>query len=304
VLKKPAIIKYFSLLTGMIAIFSLQFPGSAQPQVLQNDEIAVFYEPPLDSVAGDVVRIYPDLKHELEEMFGWGLGVRPQVVVVKDSRTFQKITRNKLFVAFAVPEKNLIVIDYSRMNIHPFSLSITLKHELCHLLLHRHISSDNFAKWLDEGICQWVSDGIGEIFLDKSWSGLDAAIMTGRKLDLTQLTKNFPRDNASLMLAYEQSKSVVAYIDRQYGKSAILNLLDHLKNGETLDAAGMKSLGITLDQLEKEWLKHLERTPRWLVYFANHIYSILFFLAALLTVFGFIRRMMRKKAYKDWGEEE
>ncbi len=92
----------------MIAIFSLQFPGSAQPQVLQNDEIAVFYEPPLDSVAGDVVRIYPDLKHELEEMFGWGLGVRPQVVVVKDSRTFQKITRNKLFVAFAVPEKNLI----------------------------------------------------------------------------------------------------------------------------------------------------------------------------------------------------
>ena len=108
----------------------------AQPLVLQNDEIMVAYEPSLENVAAEVLRLYPDLKQELEKIFAWSLDIMPQVVLVKNTRTFQKLSRNELFVAFAVPEKNLIVIDYSRMNLHPFSLRVTFKHELCHLLLH------------------------------------------------------------------------------------------------------------------------------------------------------------------------
>ena len=227
----PQLSKYFGFLGSLIAIFFLQNSGMAQPLVLQNDEIMVAYEPSLENVAAEVLRLYPDLKQELEKIFVWRLDVRPQVVLVKNTRTFQKLSRNELFVAFAVPEKNLIVIDYSRMNLHPFSLRITFKHELCHLLLHRHISNRRLPRWLEEGICQWASDGIGEIFVDKSWSVLDAAIMADRVLRLERLTKKFPGDKPSLMLAYEQSKSVVNYIDRKYGKAAILDLLGHLKNG-------------------------------------------------------------------------
>jgi hypothetical protein len=223
---------------------------------------------------------------------------------VKKSEGFQRIARNKLFVALASPEKNLIIIDNSRVNILPFSLHVTLKHELCHLLLHHHINDDNLAKWLDEGICQWVSDGLGEIFIEKNWSGLDAAILTGREFQLDRLTKKFPQEDALLMLAYEQSKSVVAYIDRHYSKSALLNILGHLKNGVTIDAAIQKSLDLSIDQLQEEWRNHLEGTPRWLVYLANNIYAILFFLAALLVVLGFIRQLMRKRAWQNEQEEE
>ena len=276
----------------------------AQPLVLQNDDLIVAYEPSLEGAAGELLRLYPDLKQELEKIFGWGLDIRPQVVLVKNTRNFQKLSRNKLFVAFAVPEKKLIVIDYSRMNLHPFSLRVTFKHELCHLLLHRHISKHRLPKWLEEGICQWASDGIGEIFLDKSWSGLDAAIMADRVLDLRRLAKKFPRDKPSLILAYEQSKSVVNYIDRQYGKGAILDLLGHLKNGEPMEAAVTKSLGISSDELEKDWLSHLESTPRWLVYLADNLYGILFFVAALLTIVGFIRRLMRRKVWENEEEED
>jgi hypothetical protein len=276
----------------------------AQPLVLQNDDLIVAYEPSLEGAAGELLRLYPDLTQELEKIFDWGLDTRPQVVLVKNTRNFQKLSRNKLFVAFAIPEKNLIVIDYSRMNLHPFSLRITFKHELCHLLLHRHISKHRLPRWLEEGICQWASDGIGEIFLDKSWSGLDAAVMAGRVLHLRRLAKKFPRDKPSLILAYEQSKSVVNYIDRQYGKGAILDLLSHLKNGESMEAAATKSLGISSDELEKEWLSHLESTPRWLVYLADNLYGILFFVAALLTVLGFIRRIMRRKAWESEEEED
>jgi len=301
---KRFIIKCFGLLTGLIVIFFLHSTVVAQTHILQNDDIMVVYEPPLKAAAGEVLRMYPVLKQELEDIFGWPLNARPQVVLVKTNQTFQKIARNNLLVAFAVPDKNLIVIDYSRMSTRPFNLSITLKHELCHLLLHDHINSGNLAKWLDEGICQWVSDGIAEILIDKSWSGLDAAILAGQTLRLSRLAERFPGDKMSLMLAYEQSKSVVAFIDRQFGKQAILNILSDLKNGETLETASIQSLSITITELEKQWLTEIESTPRWLIFLANNIYGILFFLAAGLTVVGFIRVLVRRKAYAKWEEDE
>ncbi len=303
-LKNSLLRRYFAFFGCLTAICFVQYPAVAQPLVLQNDDIIVAYETSIEGAAAEVLRLYPDLKQELEKKFAWSLDFRPQVVLVKNTQTFRRLSRSELFVAFAVPEKKLIVIDYSRMNLHPFSLRITFKHELCHLLLHRHISDQSLAKWLEEGICQWASDGIGEIFLDKNWSGLDAAIMADRVLHFRRLTKNFPRDKPSLILAYEQSKSMVNYIDRQYGKKGILDLLGHLKNGDSTEAATMKSLGISTDELEKNWLGHLESTPRWLVYLADNLYGILFFMAALLTVLGFIRRVMRRKVWESEREEE
>jgi hypothetical protein len=298
-------IRNLQTILGFAALFLLQTPVAARPLVLQNDDIIVVYEAPLESAAEEVTRIYPKLKQELEKLFGWTIDIRPQVVLVDNTQSFRQLTRNKLFVAFAVPDKDLIVIDYTRMNTRPFNLSITLKHELCHLLLHRHISKQNLPKWLDEGVCQWVSDGIGEIFVNKGWSGLDAAVMAGRIIPLNTLANRFPRDGALLILAYEQSKSVINYLDRQYGSRAILQILDFLKNGEALETAFPGSLGISLKQLEAQWHDDLESTPRWLVFLASHIYAIIFFLAAVLTFFGFIRYLRRrKKIYEQWEEEE
>lgn len=295
---------FFPILWAM-ALALLPIVSSAQHSVLQSRDVVVIYDPPYDSAAREIIQIYPGLKLELEELFERGLSIRAEVLLVGDSRTFQKITDNDIFVAFAVPEKNLIVIDYSRMNIHPFTLNITLKHELCHLLLHQHIRREDLPKWLDEGMCQWVSDGIGELFVNQNLSGLDAAVMAGRIIPFDKLTKYFPRDKASLVLAYEQSKSVIDYIERQYGNNALLNLLDHLQNGATVDEAVTGSLGISFELLEKQWLDHLEKTPLWLVFFANNIYGILFFLAGLLTMLGFIRYLRRrKKVYEDWEEDD
>jgi len=298
----------FKLLQAIICLLTLLFLHSsvaAQPLTINTEEIAVVYETPLESAAAEVVQIYPKLKTALEEFFGWTLDIRPQVVLINNTRSFQNLTHNKFFVAFAVPEKQLIVIDYSRMNTHPFTLSVTLKHELCHLLLHHHISRRNLPKWLDEGVCQWVSDGIGEIFVNKGWSGLDSAVMADRIIPLRQLTDYFPRDGAALILAYEQSKSLINYVDRRYGARAIMEILDFLKNGATVETALGESLALSPRQLEKEWLSHLESTPRWLVFLSGHLYAIIFFLAAVLTMLGFIRhRRRRQKIYEKWQEEE
>jgi len=296
-------IRFVYLFLSFSVLFFLPPVPTAQQLTLQDQDVDVIYDPPLDNAAREIIRIYPEIKLQLEESFNWGLGIRPQVFLVGDTHSFQQISGNNLIVAFAVPEKNLMVIDYSRMNIHPFTLSITLKHELCHLLLHQHISREKLPKWLDEGICQWVSDGIGELFVNQNISGLDAAILSGRIIPFKKLTDYFPQEKASLMLAYEQSKSVVGYIERQYGNSAILNLLEHLKNGATVEEAVKESLGISFERLEMQWLDYLESTPRWLVFLAHNIYGILFFLAAVLTFLGFIRLLRRRKRiYEEWEE--
>ena len=298
-------IKSLQLVAVICAVLLFGAAGAAQPLVLQNDDITVVYEASLKRAADEILAVYPQLRQELAEFFGWDCDINPQVVLISKAPVFRQFAGNDFVVAFAVPAKNMIAIDHSKMNMRPFTLAITLKHELCHLILHHHIDSRNLPKWLDEGVSQWVSDGIGEIFVNKGWSGLDAAAMAGRIIPLRRLTDNFPRDRQSLTLAYEQSKSVVNFIDRQFGGHVILEVLNLLKNGETIDAAIRSSLGLSLEQLEEKWLDQLERTPRWLVFLASHIYGILFFVAAMLTMFGFMRHLRRrKKIYQKWEEED
>ena len=301
---KPAKIKYVKLLIALITICFWQTAVWAATEILENDRAVVVYEPPLKDSATEALRIFPHLKNDLEEILGWRLRARPRVVLVRSNQTFRKITRNPLIVAFAVPDKNLIVIDHSRMSKRPFNLNVTLKHEMCHLLLHEQIKDGNLPKWFDEGVCQWASDGIGEIFIEKGWSGLDAAVMAGQTFRLTSLSKRFPGQKAGLMLAYEQSKSIVSYIDRQYGKQTILAILGDLRNGESIETAIAQNMDLDLHQLEEDWLRHLEDTPRWLVFLANNIYGIIFFLAALLTIFASVRLLLRRKIYGELEDEE
>lgn len=285
-------------------MMSWQTLAEAGQEIMQNDDLAVVYDPPLQAAAGEVLRLYPILRQELQALLGWRLNIRSQVVLIRTNQQFRQITRNRPIVAFASPQKNLIVIDYSRMSTRPFNLRITLKHEMCHLLLHEHIKTARLPRWLDEGVCQWASDGIGELLMDKSWSGLDAAVMAGQTFRFSQLASRFPTSKSGLMLAYEQSKSLVVYIERRYGKNALIDILGDLKNGENIDTAIFQNLPLSLHQLENDWLVEIESTPRWLVFFANNIYGILFFFAAVLLVVGFIRAIIRRKAYRKMEEED
>ena len=278
---------------------------AAGNEIMQNEDIAVVYEPPLQAAADEVLRLYPTLRQELQAILGWRLAYRPRVILIKTNQQFQEITRNSPIVAFASPQKDLIVINHSRMSTRPFNLRITLKHEMCHLLLHEHIESDNLPRWFDEGVCQWASDGIGELLMDNSWSGLDAAVLSGQTFRLSQLENRFPSGKSALMLAYEQSKSIVVYIDRQYGKDALLDIIGDLKNGASIESAIFQNLSLTLSELEEDWLSEIESTPPWLVFLANNVYGVLFFLAAVLLVVGFIRAVIRRKKYvRDEDDED
>ena len=266
-------------------------------RILRDTNLTVFFEPSLDLFAEEITRIYSGIKRDLGIIFGWNLNLRPSVLLIKERKTFQGLAESPLTVAFAVPEKKLIVVDCSRMNVDPFTMENTLKHELCHLLLHSHIDSSILPRWLDEGVCQWVSDGVGDIMMDQKRSVLNRAAFRGAYIPFSSLESAFPVDKQPLMLAYEQSKSFVNYIIGRFGKEGMLKVLAHMKKGENIHAAFLNALSVPVLDLEREWHSSLKKKVTWFAVLSYHLYDILFGLMAVTALYAFVRIMIKKRAY-------
>jgi hypothetical protein len=272
-----------------------------QASIIQTDEIVVVFEEPLKFVANEAASLFPTIRSDLENNLNWRLNFRPTLVLTTNRERFEEMTGSRVVVAYAVPQRNLMVIDYTKMNTAPFSLGTIMKHELCHLLLHDQVKNGRLPRWLDEGISQWASDGIAEIIMSRKGSILDKAVLSKKLFSMRRLTQSFPRDKESLLLAYEESKSFVEFINHEFGRKGIQDLLGHLQAGSEIDGAVLQSFSIPFDELERRWHIHLRKKITWLTYLANNLYTILFFLAALITIAGFVRVMIKKRRY---GEDE
>lgn len=285
----------------LILFFLLSATGlpATEPSILESPELTVVYDAGLEQTARQTQQLYADAKQELQSLFQWSLTSRPTLVLINARHKFQQMAGHPMVVAYALPSKNVMVIDYTRMTTMPFNLRTTIKHELCHLMLHHHISGDRLPRWLDEGVCQWASDGLADIIMDARRTLLPAAILSGRYFNLAALNQRFPPGKNDLILAYEQSKSVVDYISRTYGSKSVVDLLTLLRQGIGLESAVESRFGISFDQLEAQWRDHLKKNISWFTYLSVHLYEILFVSAALLTILAFVRRVLRKKAYAD-----
>ena len=289
----------FPMIFALITFYTIfvSYACSQDFQALENKNVRILFEPSLDRAAKELAEVYPEVRAALETTFGWRLNPRPTVLLIGDGKRFYHLGLNPLIVAFAVPKSHTIVMNYTKMSRRPFALENTLKHEMCHLLLHQHIPEDRLPKWLDEGVCQWASDGIGDIMMDQKRSLLHRAVVRGTFIPLDALKSGFPANNDDLLLAYEESKSFVAHIISRYHKDGILRLLSQLKKSETLERASLKALAITLDDLEQEWHDALRQKATWFTLLSTYLYEILFGFMALVSIFAFIKIMLKKRAY-------
>jgi hypothetical protein len=290
-------------LLSLFLLLILLNPIYAEMNTLQTNDVTVLFKGPIGNIAQDVTKVYPAVRANLTDTFKWKVVLRPEVVLVNNRASFRKIVGNDIIVAFAVPSQNLIVLDISRVYTKPFTLESTLKHELCHILLHHNIESGRLPRWLDEGVCQWASGGIAELMAGDEDRAIAKASMSEKLIKIGELDK-FPLDEQSLILAYQESKSIVEYIVSEFGKQGILNVLEYLKEGYSVDDSIQKSLSISLFELEKNWHAHLKRKHTWFSYISNNLYTILFSIAAIITVYGFVRLLKKKRAYKDEEEGE
>jgi len=294
-----------TILLLIIIIISMPALCTAEEDILtiKNSLVTVQFERPLKKVAETVTKIYPDIKSEIEKNFRSRINFVPTVMLIKDRDSFQGMINSGPVVAVAISKDNLIIIDNSKMKTQPFSLGTTLKHELCHLFLHQHVEKGILPRWLNEGICQNISDGIAEIMIGENRNLLKQAVLSNKLLPMNSLERRFPSEDRPLLLAYEQSKSFVEYMEKEYGPESTLHILNYLKDGKDIGSSVQLVLSIPFGDIEKSWKNNLKRNITWLIYLSSHIYQILFIMAALSMVYGFIRFWIRKKNYRDDEEE-
>lgn len=298
------IFKNLFLFISMLICIPMHSAHARELARVETPDAAVICDQSLVPAAKQVITMYSALKDELEATFLWEIDFKPVIVLLGERQEFQQMAGHRSYVAYALPQKKLIVIDYSRMHEKPFALDVTLKHELCHLLLHRHIEN-GLPKWLDEGVAQWISDGISEIVSPRNESLLTQAALSGSLLRLENISGSFPGDERRLILAYEQSRSIVDYIIENYGKNGLLNILESMRKGtDHQDAIGL-TLMISYSELERRWQEDQQSMTAVLAYFATNLYTIIFILAALITFLIYIRLLIRKRRLQDEpGEDE
>ncbi len=295
--KNHALIHSLSIIILIVGL--TRFAYAQDLQILQTADVRVLYDAPIESAAKQVLTLYPGVKKNLESMFGWELALIPSVLLKKNRADFLSMAGDPLVVAFAVPSRNLMVIDYSKVITRPFNLETTLKHELCHILLHKHIKTQILPRWLDEGLCQWASGGIDEIIMDPKQSQLKRASFSKQFIPFRDLTIRFPHDKTAKLLAYEQSKSFVTYVALTFDKNKIFHILNKMKDGQTVEDAMISTLSISLETLEKKWHGSLTQKASWFAYLSYYLYEILFVFMALITVFAFIKLSVKKRYFYE-----
>lgn len=263
-------------------------------ETIEDKNVEIRFEKTLANIAYNLLNIYPNVKNDLEKTIEWKIDFCPSIILIKDSSTFYRIAGNSNIVAFAQPSHNLIVIDASKIAVKPFSQEIILKHELCHLLLHRYIALNTMPKWFEEGVCQWVTGGVGEILQDKSPS-LNNAVISGTLIKFDDLKERFPENKPSLDLAYEESRSIIEFIGSTYGTGKIIEILNYLNYGESFEYAFEKAISMTVGEFENKWHDSFSPHLYWLLFFAQNIYEIIFFGMASITILAFIKYIIKRR---------
>ncbi len=205
--------------------------------------------------------------------------------------------------AFALPRKNLILLDHGEIGDRPLRIDMVLKHELCHLVLHHQIG-EALPKWLDEGVCQWAGGGVAGIITGSTESVLPRAALLNRLIPFQELEARFPDDTDRLILAYEQSRSLVDFIALTYGRERLLLLLRDLGAGTAWQGAFSRSLGAPSDEIESKWREYVLGRSRWVYIAARHSHEMIFLGAALLTIFASIRILLSRKKQKALGRAD
>jgi hypothetical protein len=164
-------------------------------------------------------------------------------------------------------------------------------------MLHEHLAEARLPRWFNEGICQWASDGIGEIMINERRSRLNRAAFHDAFIPLRALEDAFPQRKGDFVLAYEESKSFVTYLIRRFGKERLLDVLALMREGVSMENAFVLALGISPEDMEGEWQRTLKRKMSWLTLLSYHLYDLLFVFAAVFAIAGCIRFLFKKRAY-------
>jgi hypothetical protein len=199
-----------------------------------------------------------------------------------DLRAALRLTGQEWVGAHAHPELGVLLVTAVNIRTAPADLRQSIPHEMAHLLLYQATGPnyDQIPQWFNEGLATYM-----EASPNPNYDLLLAEAVNGRTtIPLAELCATFPSREEQALLAYAQSVSVVRYIQAQYGNQAVRGLVSAFADGADCQSGVQRALGLTLDELSRDWLRNLEpRSPLAQFWQESGLWLLLLFTGFLLT---------------------
>ena len=179
------------------------------------------------------------------------------------------------------------------------TLQSVVEHELIHILLHQFAGSggEYIPRWIHEGMAQDLSDAT---YLGAREEDLIAPARFGNLPTFAGLTENFRRGGFRLRQAYAHSFSLVAFLRRELGHQALLEIAKATAEQRDFTAAFVGKTQHAVVYYEEKWIEYLENdsgAPARVI--LQNCFSYLIILAAPVLALAVIRRLARDKRARE-----
>lgn len=198
-------------------------------------------------------------------------------------------------------QARIVILDPAFSKDRRVNLSRLLKHEIVHVIFGLYIGENlrSVPRWFNEGLAMYVAD---------DWSyGHYWAILTGTLsnslISLFALSEEFPQSESRAQIAYAQCYSIIAFMVKRYGDSALKECIHLISEGRDFDTALASATGVDISWLESVWLKDLKKRYKWFSLLGSWV--VLWGIVILILSIAFIRRKLKnRQIISQWEEEE
>ena len=202
-------------------------------------------------------------------------------------------------VGAAIPSQYLIVVKSPTKHNYLKSIPEVLTHELAHIFLGNKVNRQDLPRWLDEGFAMYIAQ-------EQRWDvalSIAKAVFTNSLVNLTEIDSVNSFNSPKANLAYLESYLAVSYFIQTYGRDGFKELIRNLANGENINSALVKTIGLDYQGFSDEFTQYLKKKYNWTSFFSDNLFLWLI-LAFLIVMFYFVKKSRTRKIVKSWEEED
>ncbi len=196
--------------------------------------------------------------------FGFDIGAKIPVIIYNSEENFTQTNvmlepLEESVGGFSEILKNRMVIPFTGSYA---DFEHVLEHELTHIFQFKLFFSLNLEQLFSLvpgfSIPLWVMEGQAEFCSNHgsrdSYVYLRDLVLNDKLIPLTELNKYYG------YIIYREGESVFLFIEKEYGRKKVFEFIENLKFKKSLNEASLKTFGITLNQLDREWRLYLKKT--------------------------------------------
>ena len=284
-----------------ILIFLLSLAHLAQAvqwEVIETEHFRIHYPPDQPGAAKTLAESAENVLKTTTGAIRYDFQGKITVFLAPDRQTYQSIQPRAMIpewsVGVAFDQEKLIIIYTPRGAAgqgYSYDMIQVFHHELCHIVLGNALKDVHIPRWLNEGFAKFHAH---EWSLNDSYH-LTLAYMLGSTMPLDELMYKWPKNASKARIAYLQSKTFVAYLERRNDLPAIIQ---NMRQGMPADKAVLLATGYPLDVLEKRWERYYTRAHTWLFILFRREFIWTSMALLFLFVYWRVRRRTKLKLKK------